>query len=215
MGDARKKFTTLEAISKALDLEINQSDLVNQETSYLPRIGSLDLYKIEMRQLMIGQVSPIVFSTPRAHFILRLAERVKSHVPVLSKVRERVIDELKRTKALEMAQQEAEAIAAQTTDSDALKALAEEKGLTFESAEEVTRLNGVPGLAMREFARETLGKKEKSINVSPLGASEQYTTGYVVWYLKEKKEPTLKEFNEKLPDLQREALISQALSDCG
>ncbi len=210
LQEAWQKYTTLESLARALHLPVHETGLVDENTFYFTKIGSLYDDRDLIADLEPGLMSD-VFVTPSFNVILQIKNREKSHLPLFEKVEKRVRRDYQSNSAEELARKDAEAFAEQAASFEEMKKLAEERQLSLKTTEEsFTRLEPPPALSnIQQFARTTIRTPVGAISVSPIGANVDHPDAFAAWHLKEKQPPDRAEFKKALPELAREYLAAK------
>jgi len=219
-GEALKKlitersFSTLDSLAKAANLPIGDTGLVDIESGYLPKIGSIRDYLDIIKDLSEGEFTEGVLKNLGAYYVLELKRKVPSHIPSFEEIADDVRDDYVTSQAAHLAHEVAIEIARKAKTLDDLQRLAEEKGYKIVATEPFTRDRAsriLPNLDPR-FTYATLRYKVGSIHVTTQGDPER-PVAYIVWYFEKREPPSLEQFRKDLPSVQAEYLsqIQQAL----
>jgi peptidyl-prolyl cis-trans isomerase D len=214
--------STLSGLSKEVGLTLKQTGLVDQDTTFIPGIGSLSRFRDELLELNEGETSELL-ETPNLIAVMNVLKRVQTHIPPLEEVMEKVVQEVKREKGLVLAKQEAEAIMDKSLSVEDMKKISEEKGYEVKTPEPFVHTSPPEDLAsIKNFPQITIRTKEGQAKISeiPQRGTQQKAIGYVIWYLVKKIPPDRQKFLEDMPRLQREyiqgkqkILINENLAD--
>jgi peptidyl-prolyl cis-trans isomerase D len=220
--DKSPQASTLSGLSKEVGIPLQQTELVDQDTTFFPGIGSVSRFREELIDLEEGNTSELL-ETPNLLAIMKVLKRVETHIPPLEEVKAKVVQEVKREKALVLAKKEAEAISQKSDSLENMKKTAEEKGYEIKTPEPFTHTTPPEDLTgIKNFPQITIRTKEGQAKIGEVvqrGVKEK-AVGYVVWFIVEKIPPERQKFLEEMPRLQREyiqgkqkILINENLAD--
>lgn len=220
--DKMPQASTLSGLSQETGLPLQQTELVNQDTTFFPGIGSLARFKDDLLELDEGDTSELL-ETPNLIAIVNVLKRVDTHIPTWEEVKNQVTDEVKREKALVMAKKDAESILEKSDSPENMKKISEEKGYEVKTPEPFTHTSPPEDLSgIKNFPQITIRTKEGEAKIGEVlqrGMKEK-PIGYVVWRIASKIPPDRQKFIEELPKLQREyiqgkqrTIINENLAD--
>lgn len=203
-------FTTLSSLAKETGLEVKETGLIDATSSFLGSdIQSISDSKDYIDELPKNEMSEVLKNF-NAVFVVSKKEVIPSHDPTIEEVKNKVTEDFKNEKALELAKAEADKLAKEIQNAADLKKISEENKFKYAATNDFfTRLeppNDFPNI--KNFTRATLNTPKDSINVSPVlpQFGGEKAEGYAIWLITEKQEPSLEEFKKELPKLQEELL---------
>jgi hypothetical protein len=152
--------------------------------------------------------------------VVELRQEFPAHTPTLDEVRDKVTQQYKNDKALEMAKNDAETLKAKSKNLETMRTAAVDMGLTVTVSSEFTRAEAANVFGMSEAFNKIANQVQKNeIRVTSLG-KENEPAGYFVWYVADKIAPNQSDFRKELPAVTRalardkaEVLINEFLRD--
>jgi len=206
--DRFEETTTLSGLAAFLDIQTMQTDLIDEDATYVPGVGGLSKFKSELMSLQEGETSDLL-ETPALLAVLKVIKRVSSHIPELDEIKDNVEADVKQQKAMELAEKDARALREQAGSLEELKSLAGEKGYDIESPEPFVHTKPPTEFEnIENVAQLTIQTKPGQIRLSRFtgGRYQKQGGGYMVWGMEEKIEPDREKFTKDLPELQRQYL---------
>lgn len=220
--DKFSQTSTLSGLSKEVGIPLKQTELVDEDTSFFPGIGSVSQFREELLELGEGDTSDLL-ETPNLLAVMSVIKRVPTHIPTLEEVKTRVLQEVKREKALVLVKQEAQGILEKSDSLESLEKTTEEKGYELKKPEPFVHTSPPEDLAnIKNFPLITIRTKPGEIKIGEIiqrGLKEK-PIGYAVWFLVEKIPPDRQKFLEEMHKIRREyiqgkqkTLINENLAD--
>ncbi len=200
------KYTSINALASELGLPVERTEPTEAGQYFFPDIGGVREFKSAFNQMKNSRQIEI-FPLIEKMVLMQLDDVIESHIPDFADVRDQVEQDYVREQAQEKARQMALKIEGEVTDADTLRQAAEERDLAMETTDYFTRSELPPELGtIPEFHRFTLETSVGEVLVSESKDSNDTVQAYIVWLLKDKKEPSLDSFKQALPRLERELL---------
>ena len=141
-----KDLADLEPVARELQLMVQESGFF-QRTDPVPGLGAAPQVASTAFTLQ-GTAASQPIGTARGPVFIAVAERKDPYVPMLDEVKDRVREDLIRTKATEMSRQRASAIAAALKSSKDFAAAAKAQGVEAKETSLVTRGSALPDIGM-------------------------------------------------------------------
>lgn len=136
LEQARKTQTTLSGIARAVHSQVELTSPVLAGTDYIPRIGSVRDYQVDIKDLTPGSTPTEVIATGQAYAVVAMKEFFPRHIPEFKDVRERLLSELKAKKALEATIAEARKALQRVEAGDLLTSISVELNQEYEKTVE-------------------------------------------------------------------------------
>ena len=142
------KPADLDAVAKELGTTVQESGFFAREDP-VPGIGPAPQVAVEAFKLKDNEVSKAVTS-PRGPVYVTLTGKKDPYVPKLEEVKDRVREDVVRTKALEVSRQKGGEIAAALRSAKDFEAAAKAKGFDVKSTELVARESALPDIGVSQ-----------------------------------------------------------------
>jgi peptidyl-prolyl cis-trans isomerase D len=222
LEEARKNQTTLAGIARAVNSKVELTSPVLVGSDYIPRIGSVRDYQMDIKELTPGSEPTEVISTGQAYAVVAMKDFFARHIPSFETVRERLTTDLKARKALEAAISDARSVLRRVESGDTLTSIAAELNLRHEKGGEPMVLESPnhPYTEMRDFVAWV---KRTPAGGAFLALGTQYGASPGMVYLCrviEKTPPSREEFMEGRDEVEmgrimarRQALMRGYLTD--
>ena len=202
-------ISTLSGLARETGIPFSETELVNEDVTVFPEIGSLAKFRETIMSLREGEISDLL-ETPFLLAVLQVKKRVPSYIPSLEQIKENVKQDARLAQGLVLAKKEADNLLQGAPTLEVLKQKAEEKKYKLETPEPFTHAQPPAELAnIKNFPQITIRTKEGAMKESEITGrrnQKEAPIGYVVWYLAEKISPDKAKFREKLPTIEREYL---------
>ncbi len=200
------KYTSINALAKEFGEEVTQTEYVEADEYFFEDLGNLTPFKSDIEEMIEVKEIRILPRTQEILF-MQLHETVPARIPDLENVIDKVTEDYNYQRALEIAEERAEKLEEAASRTESLKERAEGENLEVTTTEYFTRDNLPEEMGTIEnFHRVTLETSVGDVLVSKSVDKEQKTDAFFVWVLKDKKPPTLEEFKEEIPRLERELI---------
>jgi peptidyl-prolyl cis-trans isomerase D len=197
--------STLPGLAKETGLEMKETELINEDSLYIPNLGSISRFQNTLSELKGGEMTEVLESTTLLA-VMRLSEKVPTHIPDLGKIKEQVGIDAKFFKALVLTKKDADAFLKVSTSFDKMREEAEKNKYKFQTPEPFNHVNPPAELAgISNLPQLTVKSKEGTIRMSEItqrGPAKNKVTSYAVWCLKSKTPPDKNKFRQEIPDLQ-------------
>jgi peptidyl-prolyl cis-trans isomerase D len=177
------------------------------ENERIDDITRYDRLRQEAFSMETGEVSGIL-EIPHGVYIVRIVERIDSHLPAYDEVSDDVKEVVKKNKALQQAQGKAEAILKSLREGKAMKAIADAEGLALKESGFISKTEGsIPGIGKYIGEKEGLFTltEESPLYPDPL----QYGTTFYLFTLKGSKEADPKLFEATQDELRKRLLTKK------
>ena len=192
----------LDTVAKELGITVQESGLFQREDP-VPGLGAAPQISDEAFRLEQGQVSDALAS-PRGPVFITVTEKKDPYVPPLDEVKDRVREDLIRTRATELSRQRASAIAAALKSAGDFAAAAKAQGFEAKTSELVAREAPLPDIGVSP-------EVDRSAFSLPIGAVSdpiQTTDSTVIVKVLERDDVTPDEFR-----IAREAFRAELLNE--
>lgn len=227
------KYTSIEALAKKVEKSVLITAPIEAAEYFFPEIGNLteDSAAVdEMIELKEIKIFPLADSV----VIMQLQETIPSYIPELAEVKEQAKINYKYEKAKEQAKEiavkvQSSALKVQlsrdTFTTPALQIASQDLQTTYQlrvqTSDYFTRDKLLPELGqIPNFGRFTLTTKLGEVSLSESVGADNKTEAYIVWLMKERKQPSLDKFKKELARLEREfiqikreSILSEYLAD--
>lgn len=141
----------IEVIGKEMDLEVKSSEYFTEEGT-IPGLGRLPDVAIKAFQLEVGETGDIVpvyvsaiYPEPilTGYMVYIVSEKVPAGVPQLSEIKEEVKGDARRSRALELAEKDADEIYEKIKSTNSsIESIASTEGLDLQQAKDITLMAG-------------------------------------------------------------------------
>jgi peptidyl-prolyl cis-trans isomerase D len=192
----------LDTVARDAGLTVSETDFFGREDP-VPGLGAAPQVAIAAFQLADGQVSAPVVS-PRGSVFVTVTDKRDPYVPMLDEVKDRVREDLIRTRATELSRQRAAAIAATLRSAPNFAAAAKAQGFEAKETELIAREAPLPDIGVS-------AEVDKVVFSLPAGSvSEPITTNdaSVIVRVVERDDVTPEELRQG-KDAFREQLLSE------
>ena len=197
----RSSKVSLDDLVKEFHLETGQTRPVSP-TDPILELGNSKEVKDAIFRLRQGEVG-LPVQIDRGYVVLSVQSIQPAHQGTLDEVRDRVISDLKQSKATQLAQSEAQDLAKRVRAGEKFDVAAKALGLDPKTSDPITRSGSISGAASgTQLAAAFQLKAGDVANPLSLGAN------WLVYRVAEKQEPNPSDF-----DAQRKQLTDQALQD--
>jgi peptidyl-prolyl cis-trans isomerase D len=197
----RSSKVSLDDLVKEFHLETGQTRPVSP-TDPILELGNSKEVKDAIFRLRQGEVG-LPVQIDRGYVVLSVQSIQPAHQGTLDEVRDRVISDLKQSKATQLAQSEAQDLAKRVRAGEKFDVAAKALGLDPKTSDPITRSGSISGVASgTQLAAAFQLKAGDVANPLSLGAN------WLVYRVAEKQEPNPSDF-----DAQRKQLTDQALQD--
>jgi peptidyl-prolyl cis-trans isomerase D len=136
----------LDAVAKEQGVMVQESGFFQREDP-VPGLGAAPQVAMEAFRLNEGQVSKAIAS-PRGPVFVAVAQKKDPYVPKLDEVKDRVREDVIRTRATELSRQRASAIAAALKSAPNFTAAAKAQGFEAKDTELIARASALPDLGV-------------------------------------------------------------------
>jgi peptidyl-prolyl cis-trans isomerase D len=197
-----KDLSDLEPVARELQLTVQESGLFQREDP-VPGLGAAPQVAATAFTLE-GTAASQPIATVRGPVFVAVSERKDPYVPMLDEVKERVREDLIRTRATELSRQRADAIAAALKSSRDFAAAAKAQNVTVKDTELIARGSALPDIGVSpEVDRAAFALPAGSVS-DPI----QTTDGTVIVRVVERDDVTPEEFRQA-----QEAFRAELLSE--
>ncbi|VAV82398.1 Periplasmic chaperone and peptidyl-prolyl cis-trans isomerase of outer membrane proteins SurA [hydrothermal vent metagenome] len=153
-------FKTIKKAAKERGIKTNQTPFFTESDVKIELVRAEKLRDTAF-SLPVNGVSGIIYM-PKRFYIIKIAERVDSHVPPYEKVAKKVASMLKREEALAMASKKAEELRKDAASGKNFKRLMRKAGFKVESTDYVSLSSGfIPGIGIFVGDRTDLFEMDK------------------------------------------------------
>ena len=192
----------LDTVAKELGVMVQESGWFKREDP-VPGLGAAPQVSDEAFRLADGQVSDALTS-PRGPVFVTVTEKKDPYTPALDEVKDRVREDLIRSRATELSRQRAASIAAALKSSSDFAAAAKAQGLEAKSSELVAREAPLPDIGVSpEVDRVAFG-----LPIGGVSDPIQMTDGTVIVKVLERDDVTPEEYR-----IAREAFRAEVLNE--
>lgn len=207
--DAAGKYTTLDSIAKALNITKKNTGLIDKDSQTIAGIGDIANFKRDLEELQKGQTTDILESD-NGLLLISLVNEVPTYIPPITNEKLKLTLEKKYRlfKANELAKKDADDFFAKIKKSDDFENAAKEMKYEIKTSEEFSRdSNLVGGIGYIEnIAKDTYKLPIGAVKLSVVGQDVAKPDIYIVWKLKEKKEPSKDDFKKDLKSISEEVI---------
>ncbi|HLG54625.1 MAG TPA: peptidyl-prolyl cis-trans isomerase [Vicinamibacterales bacterium] len=180
----------LDAVAKELGVMVQESGVFQREDP-VPGLGAAPQVASEAFRLNEGQVSKAIASA-RGPVFMATAEKKDPYVPKLDEVKDRVREDVIRTRATELSRQRASAIAAALKAAPNFTAAAKAQGFEAKDTELIARASALPDIGVSpEVDKVAFGLPSGGVS-DPIQTSD----GTVIVRVVERDEVTPDEFRQ-------------------
>jgi peptidyl-prolyl cis-trans isomerase D len=192
----------LETVARELGVMVQESGLFKREDP-VPGLGAAPQVSDEAFRLMDAQVSDALAS-PRGPVFITVTEKKDPYVPMLDEVKDRVREDLIRSKATELSRQRAASIGAALKSAPDFAAAAKAQGFEAKSSELVAREAPLPDIGVSA----EVDRAAFSLPVGAVSDPIQTNDGTVIVKVLERDDVTTDEFR-----IAREAFRAEVLNE--
>lgn len=143
--DVSRDKKNLDEAARSFGLESNQTGFFSMQEE-APGIGwSYEFTKTGF-ELVVGEISNVLIKTDRGFYIIQLAEKKKSYIPVFTEAKDGVKDAYIKAESIRLAEKRAGEIYGQIRSGKDFNDISEELSLETRQTDLITRDSYVPGL---------------------------------------------------------------------
>ena len=191
--------TSLDDLAKGFNLDVAETAAVSA-TDPLLYFGNAPAVKDELFRLQQGQVS-MPLKTDRGYVILSLKSVVPPHPGTFDEERLKVLDNVKREKAVQLAKSKAEELEKRVKGGERFEAAAKTLGLDGKTSDLFARSGSIGGVGSGKQLAAAFRMKQGDVGpVLNLGAN------WLVYHVAEKVEPNPGDFEKQKKDLTQQVL---------
>lgn len=195
----RSNRVSLDDLAKEFHLAVSETRPV-AATDALLELGNSQDIKDAIFRLRQGELSQPI-STDRGYVVLSMKEIQPAHLGTLEEVNDRVIADLKQTRADELARSKADELARRVKAGEKLEAVAKSLGLEAKTSDLFARNGSVSGVASGRQLASAFALKQGDVAAPfPLGKN------WLVYQVAEKVEPNAADFDKQQKELQESVL---------
>jgi peptidyl-prolyl cis-trans isomerase D len=194
--------TSLDDLAKQYHLTVGETRPVTASDPLLELGNSADV-KDGIFRLRAGELG-LPIRTDRGYVVLSLKSVQPAHQGSLDEVRDKVIVELKREKATELAKSKSEELGRRVKAGEKFEAAAKALGLEPKTSETLTRDGSIAGAASGKQLGPAFNLKAGAVGV-PLSLGQNW----LVYRVSEKEEPNPADFEKQKKDLTERVLQSK------
>jgi len=207
---SEKSYSALSSFAEAANLPIGQTGLVELDSGFLPKIGSVSENLDLIKEMAPDEFTEAVLKSAEAYYVLDLLRKEPAHVPPFEEVAKEVQEDYVTSVATSLAHQVALEMVGQAKTLEDLQRLAEKQGYPLAQSELFTRDQAATALNLPnldpQFRYMTLRYKVGTSHLATQGGSER-PVAYVVWYFEKRQEPDREQFSKDLPAIRAEYLM--------
>ena len=191
--------TSLDDLAKEFNLDISETAAVSAADPLL-YFGNAPAVKDELFRLQQGQVS-MPLKTDRGYVILSLKSIVPPHAGTFDEERLKVLDNVKREKAVQLAKSKAEELEKRVKSGEKFEAAAKALGVDGKTSDLFARSGSIGGVGSGKQLAAAFQMKQGEVGpVLSLGAN------WLVYHVAEKVEPNPDDFEKQKKDLTQQVL---------
>src|SRR6266478_1171018 len=193
---------SLDDLAKQHHLTVGETRAISA-TDPLLELGNSQETKDAIFRLRTGELS-LPVRTDRGYVVLSLKDVQPAHQGSLEEVRDRVLNDLKREKSIELARSRAEELAKRAKSGEKFDAAATALGLEAKTSEFFARNGSIPGAASGKQLSAAFNLKPGDV-AAPLSLGQNW----LVYRVMEKEEPNQANFETQKKQLSEEVLQSK------
>jgi hypothetical protein len=200
------KFTSLEKVAEVTSVSWAMTEKVDKGANFINPIGLLRDFREPVMDLQKGGRTDVLSDESRL-LVIEMREEFPAHDPAIEEVRDKVAVDFKNSRAREMAIADAQTLKSKSTSLETMRTAATDMGLTVTTSRPFSDADVSMVLGpLADF--DTIARQSKAgdILLSPLGKAKD-PSGYLVWRVTEKIEPSRKDYDKDLAKVLNE--ISQ------
>lgn len=191
--------TSLDDLAKQFHLTISETRSLSSTEPFL-ELGNSKEARDMAFALRPGELSSPI-RTQRGYVVLSVKEVQPAHPATLAEVRDRVLEDLKHQKGIELARSAADQLAKRAQSGESLQTAAKALGLEAKTSELISRsdsINGVgSGKQLGEAFRTPAGKTGQPLSIG---------TNWLVYRVADREEPKQADFEKQLRELTEQVL---------
>lgn len=209
MRKAAEENTGLEGLAKALNLEVKTTSPTLTLQYSLPGVASLSAHAEVLEDLEKGEISPVLrLAGSNNLVVVRVEDVIAARPQTLDEVRERVVQDYKSRKSLEVAREKANLLAERLRTGDTITsavAALELPNVTPRTISEPFALSAPPPDLQnaQRFPVEAANAKTGDVIVVESGFGEDFVFGVVVARLTSVEQPDRTEFLTESANIER------------
>lgn len=192
--ERRTSKVTLDDLAKEFHLTVSETRPV-AATDQLLELGNSKDVKDEIFRLKSGEVSPPI-RTDRGYVILSIKDIQPSHQGTLEEVRDRVVSDIQKEKAAQLALLNADELSRRVKAGEKFDAVAKSLSLDPKTSDSIARSGSIPGVGSGKQLSAAFDMKPGDVSAPMnLGSSR------VVYQVVAKDEPNPADFDKQIKDL--------------
>ncbi len=190
---------SLDDLAKQFNLDISDTAAVSA-TDPLLYFGNAPAVKEELFRLRQGEVSmPLL--TDRGYVILSLKALIPAHQGTFDEERTKVLSDVKRDKAIQLANSKADELQKRVKGGEKLEVAAKALGLETKTSDLLSRSGTIPGVGTAKQVAAAFQMK-----VGDVSAPQNLGQSWLVYRVAEKIEPNPEDFEKQKKDLTEQVL---------
>jgi peptidyl-prolyl cis-trans isomerase D len=192
--ERRSSKVTLDDLAKEFHLSIAETRPVSA-TDPLLELANTKEVKDELFRLKAGELSSPIH-TDRGYVVLAVKDIQPAHQGTLEEVRARVVSDLQKEKAAQLASKDADELARRVKAGEKFDAVAKSLSLDPKTSDDVARSGSIPGVGSGQQLSAAFDMKPGEVSAPlVLGANR------VVYQVVSKEEPNPADFDKQVKDL--------------
>jgi len=190
---------SLDDLAKQFNLDVAETVPVSA-TDPLLYFGNAPAVKEEIFRLQQGQVSTPI-QTDRGYVVLALKSIAPSHPGTFDEERAKVLADVKRAKAVELAKSKADDLLKRVKSGEKLDSAAKALGLEAKTSELIARTGNIPGIGSgKQFSAAF------QLKAGEVGAPQSVGPNWLVYRVAAKSEANLEDFEKQKKELTNQVL---------
>ncbi|MFQ5586899.1 MAG: peptidylprolyl isomerase, partial [Thermodesulfobacteriota bacterium] len=166
-----------------------------------------DRLRQEAFSMDAGEVSGVL-EIPHGVYVVKVVERIDSHLPPYDEVSDKVLAAVKKNRALQQAREKAETLLKTLKEGKSMETIAGEEDLTIEESGFISKTEGaIPGIGREVGEKEGLFTLTEESPYYP--EPVQYGNVFYIFTLKESREADPKLFEMKRDELRQRLLTKK------
>jgi peptidyl-prolyl cis-trans isomerase D len=186
--------TSLDELAKQFNLTLGETRPVTV-TDQVIELGNSQELKDQIFRLKAGDLS-LPIKTDRGYVIVSVKDIQPSHQGTLAEVRDRVVQDLKGVKAVDLAKSKTDDLVKRVRAGEKFEAVAKSLGLEAKTSDLLARNGSIPGAASGKQVSPAFAMKQGEVG-SPVSLGRNW----FVYQVAEKQEPNADEFEKQKKEL--------------
>ncbi|MBS1842732.1 MAG: peptidyl-prolyl cis-trans isomerase, partial [Acidobacteria bacterium] len=190
---------SLDDLAKQFNLDVADTPAVSA-TDPLLYFGNAPAVKEEIFRLQQGQVS-MPLQTDRGYVVLTLKSVVPSHPGTFDEERAKVVADVKREKAVELAKSKADDLLKRLKSGEKMDSAAKALGLEAKTSESIARTGAIPGVGSGKQLAAAF-----QLKTGDVGAPQSIGSNWLVYRVAERTEANPADFEKQKKELTDQVL---------